>query len=194
MLEKILQEKSPQKRYQLLKAAENTDEHSLALQKELLLMGDYDRFPQGDLRRIGCYALHSFEQPHRHAEEEQQQMAEGIFHAPRLEACLALVPDPGMFLREYLTALSTNYIRIFIRGESAHMPFPFGLFASRRLPRRLSLPMGNVIRNIFLCPFLSEEEQTLLAGCFYRACYQDLEGRTGPLDENLVAAICALIR
>lgn len=194
LLRQAQQQEKPEKKYDLLKKAHALAPDSLPVLQEMLLTGDYDRWPRGDLRRIGCYLFHGFEHPEQHPEEEQQRMALEFFHSSLLDQCLALADDPQAFLKEYFTALGANYISIFIREDRAHMPYLFGYLATRKIPRYLAAPMGSVIRNIFLCPFLTGEQQSLLAGCFYRACYQYLEGQTGPLDENLGASICALIR
>ena len=193
LLEQALKETNPDKKYALLTEAEKTEGGSLALHKALLLLGDREGYPPGDPRRIRCYALHSLQHPLQHSEQEQQLMAHDLFHHPRLEECLLLSRDSQALLKEYLTALSEQYIQIFLLGDrNMHAFFP--LFSRRRIIRRLSLAMGDVIRNIFLSPFLAGEEQSLLAGCFYRACHSQLSGRTDDLDEALGAEICALIR
>ena len=58
----------------------------------------------------------------------------------------------------------------------------------------LAIPAYDVISNIFLSPFLNEEEQTLLAGAFYRAYHAHMDGRTEPLDEKLGVLLGKLIR
>lgn len=194
LLRQAQQEERPDKKYGLLKQALSLSPDSLPVLREMLVMGDYDRWPRGDLRRIGCYLFHGFEHPEQHTEEEQARMAAELFHSPLLDRCLALSDDPKEFLWEYHSALAANYVRIFIREDHSHLPYLFGFLAARKIPCYLARPMGDVIRNIFLCPFLSEEEKSRLAGCFYRACHQYLEGQTGPLDENLGASVCALLQ
>ena len=83
---------------------------------------------------------------------------------------------------------------MFIRNERSHVPALFGFVPPKRLVKFLSLPAADVIRNIFLCPFLSENEQTLLSGIFYRAFYQYVNGQTETLDHALGEEIRALIQ
>lgn len=193
-----LAQKSPDpkiKREYLLRA-EALSLQSLAVQKELLLLGDLwrrdGRNPRPDL--IKCYLLHAFEHPQAHDEETQRRMARELFDHPQVQKCLALTKDAAAFLREYLEQLSTQYVEIFIQGQREHVPGFLGYALPRRLPRYWAAPMGDVIRNIFLCPFLSVAEQQMLAGAFYRACYRCLEGRTEALDRALGAEIRALLQ
>lgn len=190
------QEKDPLKKQVLLAQAERIAPEDLAIQKELLLLGDlYKRDGKNpDPRLIKCYLFHIFEHPECHAEEEQEKMAREIFHHPRLQRCLSLAPVPQEFLKDYLLSLSDAYIDIFIRNERSHVPALFGFVPPKRLIRFLSLPAADVIRNIFLCPFLTQEEQALLAGSFYRAFYQYVNGQTEKLDETLGEEIRALIQ
>ena len=193
LLRQAREEKNPEKKYALLKKAEQQGAEGLALEMEWLLLGDPSSYPPGDPRRLPCHPLHSLQHPDRYPEEEQQQMACSLFRHPRLEKCLALSPDPNSFLRDYLFCLSEQYITVFLQGDRSQIPLTLWAFMPRRAARRLALAMGDVIRNIFLCPFLTEDEQSLLAGCFYRACHGHLNGRTEHLDAALGAEICALI-
>ncbi|MBE5770478.1 MAG: hypothetical protein E7336_03775 [Clostridiales bacterium] len=189
-------EKNPVKKQVLLAQAERIAPDDLAVQKELLMLGDlYRRDGKNpDPRLIKCYLFHIFEHPESHDEQEQEHMAREIFDHPRLQRCLALSPAPQEFMKEYLHDLSDAYIEMFIRNERAHVPSLFGFVPPRRLVKFLSLPAADVIRNIFLCPFLAENEQSLLAGAFYRAFYQYVNGHTENLDEALGEEIRALIQ
>lgn len=190
------QEKDPVKKQVLLAQAERIAPDDLEVQRELLLLGEnYRRDGKNpDPRLIKCYLFHGFEHPECHDEAEQQRMARELFDHPRLQRCLALSPAPQAFLAEYLQALADAYIDLFIRHDRAHVPGLAGLIPGKRLIGRLSLPAADVIRNIFLCPFLSEAEQKLLAGAFYRAFYQYVNGQSEALDAALGEAIRALIQ
>ena len=179
----------PGKRKYLLQA-EALFPESLALQKELLLLGEEAE----GWKSLKCFLLHAFEHPEMHTEEEEKSMAREIFSHPRLEKCLRLSPDPQAFMQAYLSAICGQYIEIFIENQREHVPGLLGYVMPGRLRKYFALPMGDVIRNIFLCPFLSAEEQSLLAGVFYRACFRHLNGQTDALDGQLGEEIRALIR
>lgn len=187
--------RNPEEKRALLLRAEEISPGALALQTEWLLLGDAGRNGESpDPARLKCYLLHAFEHPLSHDEAAQRRMARELFDYPRLTGCLARAADPAAFLREYLRRLSDQYIEIFIQGQRGHVPGLLGYALPRRLPRYWAAPMADVIRNVFLCPFLTGEEQALLAGAFYRACYQRLDGRVGPLDAFLGAELCALLQ
>ena len=188
-------EKDPLKKHVLLSQAERIAPDDLSIQKELLMLGDlYKRDGKNpDLRLIKCYLFHSFEHPECHEESEQESMAREIFDHPRLQKCLSLAPVPQEFFKEYLHDLADAYIDLFIRNERSHVPSLFGFVPPKRLIKCISLPAADVIRNIFLCPFLSLEEQSLLAGAFYRAFYQYVDGQSETLDGALGQEIRALI-
>ena len=167
----------------------------LRVQRALLMLGELPRRdPRNpDRHLIKCYLFHGFECPEAYDEAAQRFMARALLDHPRLRRCLALSPDPDGFLREYLIALSGQYIHMFLLGERGHLPTLFGFTLPRRVPVAMAEPAAAILRNIFLCPFLTEAEQGLIAGCFYRAYYQALSGQTGPLDEAL-GAVRALIQ
>ncbi|MBE5782415.1 MAG: hypothetical protein E7329_03760 [Clostridiales bacterium] len=182
-------------RYEQLLMKEQENPGDLSVQRELLLLGDHwkkDR-KNPDPSLIKCYLFHVFEHPESHSEAQQKKMAREFFDAPRLKKCLALAKDPEAFMKEYLGEMAREYVDIFIWHQKEHVPSLFGFVPPKRIPLYLSLPMGDVIRNIFLCPFLSVAEQQLLSGAFYRACYGFLNGQTEHLDENLGAEVRALI-
>ena len=186
---------SIRERYEALIQAEKEKPEDLSVQRALLLLGGQwkadGRNPDPSL--IKCYLFHAFEHPEYHDEDSQKRMARAFFDEPRLQACLHLASQPQEFLREYLMELAGQYIDMFIWHQKEHVPSLFGFVPPKRIPKFLALPMGDVIRNIFLSPFLSVEEQQLLAGIFYRACYGFLSGQTEHLDAYLGAEIRALI-
>ena len=185
----------PRERYEALLRAEQENPKDLSVQRALLLLGNQWKADgkNPDPSLIKCYLFHSFEHPECHDEETLQKMAREFFDAPRLQACMALASRPEEFLREYLAELAGQYVDIFIWHQKEHVPSLFGFVPPKKIPKFLALPMGDVIRNIFLSPFLSLEEQQLLSGVFYRACYGFLQGQTEPLDAYLGAEIRALI-
>ena len=95
-------EKDPLKKHVLLTQAARIAPDNLAVQKELLMLGNlYQRDGKNpDPRLIKCYLFHIFEHPECHAEEEQRAMAREIFDHPQLQRCLSLTPAPQEFLKE----------------------------------------------------------------------------------------------
>ena len=182
-------------RYEALLQAERENSQDLSVQRALLLLGNQWKADgeNPDPSLIKCYLFHAFEHPECHDEEAQKKMAREFFDDSRLHMCLALAPRPEEFMREYLAELAGQYVDIFLWHQKEHVPSLFGFVPPKRIPKYLALPMGDVIRNIFLSPFLSQEEQQLLSGVFYRACYGFLQGQTEPLDTYLGAEIRALI-
>lgn len=196
LLSRAQREKNPRAQYECLMRAREMDGGNLAIEEALLMLGNLwqRNARQPDPRLVKCYLFHAFEHPEAHAEEDQRRMARELFDHPQLARCISLTEKPDEFLKRYLMNLSAQYLEIFIRGQRGHVPFLFGFVPPKRLPMYLAVPMGDVIRNIFLCPFLAENEQRLLAGAFYRACYQHLDGQTDALDADLGASIRALIQ
>lgn len=183
----------PRLRFAMLDKARTLAPDDLSVRRALLMHGRAHLCPRdcADYSYIKCWLLHAFEHPEKHTEEQQQAMARELFDSPDLSACLEIAPDREKFLSDYLYDLCLNYARIFIAGESAHMPGIFGFTSQKKMPEYLARPAADVIRNIFLCPFLSAEEQTLLAGRFYRAYSLSVGGQVEPLDQALGEEICA---
>ncbi len=168
----------------------------LRIQKELLLRGRlHERNPHNiTFHVIKCYLLHAFEHPEAHDEAEQKRMAREIFDHEQLKVCLDIAPDREAFMKEYLHDLCAEYVRMFIAGDTSHTRAILGITIGSKQPAFLAIPAYDVISNIFLSPFLNEEEQTLLAGAFYRAYHAHMDGRTEPLDEKLGVLLGKLIR
>lgn len=169
---------------------------NLDIQRRLLLLGRlHERNPKRfDFSVIKAYILHAFEHPEAHPEEERSRMVREIFHHERLERALPMAPDPDAFLREYLEALSKDYIRLFVAGDNSHVPRIFGFSFKGSLSKFLAAPAGDIITNIFASPLLSEEESKLLGKAFYRAFYDYTSGEVRELDKNLGPQIRALLR
>ena len=186
----------PQAKREYLLRAEALSPQSLAVQEELLLLGDLWRRDgrRPDPALIKCHLLHAFEHPEIYDEDAQRRMARELFDHPQVQKCLALAENKVGFLDEYLERLSAQYVELFIQSQREHGPGLLGCALPGRLARYWAAPMGCVIRNIFLCPFLSTAEQQTLAKGFYRACYRCLGGDTKALDSALGAEICALLQ
>ena len=186
----------PRDAHAFLARAEELDPTDLRIQKELLLRGDLHKRDSRNITFfvIKCYLLHGFEHPEKHSEDEKKMMARDLFDHERVHKCLAIAPDRTEFLKDYLYDLCREYVRLFIAGDTSHTRALLGITIASRQPLYLSIPAFDVLNNIFLCPYLTEEEQLLLGSAFYRAYHQHMEGRTEPLDERLGNMLGKLIK
>lgn len=177
----------PRDAHAYLSRAEQLSPDDLRIQRELLLRGElHTRSAKTlDFSVIKCYLLHALEHPEAHAENDKTRMIRALFDHPRLNRCLALAPDRDAFLREYLEALCAEYVRLFIAGDTGHTRALLGFTVNAKLPKFLAEPAHDVLQNTFSSPYLSEEEQLLLARAFYKAYGAYMEGKTAPLDEKL---------
>lgn len=175
-----------QKHALLLRAAELNPDHLPAL-RELLLLGNlHKRNPAApDYNIIKCYLLHVFEHPEKHTEEEIRTKAQEIFHHPLLQRCISLSSTPDQFITDYLMELSKEYVRLFIQGDSSHLPSLLGFTRHSHVGRYLAKPMGDCILNMLSCPFLSADEQQKLAQAFYLACNRALDSDTADLNRQI---------
>lgn len=189
-------EEDPARKHEMLSLAAQLAPEKLNIQREILMLGNLYRRDgrKPDLRLIKFYLFHAFEHPEAHSEAEQKEMARELFDAPQLRLCLSLAPDPDAFLKEYLQDLAASYMDVFIAGDARHNPAILGIPLTRRVDAYWALPTADTIRNLFLSPFLSEEEARLAATAVYKAFYQATRGQTTALDENLGAQICALLQ
>ena len=188
-------EHDPKKRHELLERALQIAPDSLDVRRAVLLAGRAHLCPHGeiDYSCLKCYLLNAFEHPEKYGEKQREQMARELFDAPELKACLELTDKKDAFMTEYLDALCRDYARIFIEGEANHKPGLFGLYSPAKLPEYLAKPAGDVLINLFDCPYLSQDERRLVAGRFYRAYGMIVGGRLEPLDARLGAERCALL-
>lgn len=175
-----------------LKRAEIMAPDSLEVQRALLMHGRLHERGRvaGDFSVIKCYILHSFEHPEKHSPQEQEQMARELFCDLHLKACLELSTQPEVFLKDYLAELCADYMRIFIAGDTSHAPAIFGLATKGMLHRYLAKPANDLLRNALSSPWLSLDEQLLLARSFYQAFYRQMDGQSRELDKLLGAEIC----
>ena len=177
--------------YECLKRADVMAPDSLKVQRALLMHGRlHERDGKAaDYSVIKSYLLHAFEHPEQHKEEEQQRMARELFDHRQLKACLALSDDPASFLNDCLEELSQDYVRLFIAGDSSHVPRVFGISPRQQLHRYLAKPAADVIQSILISPYLDVEEQRMLA----RAFYKQMQGQSQELDRLLGAEICGVL-
>lgn len=178
-----------------LQRAEILRPDSLPVQRALLMHGrlhEQSRQP-GDYSIIKSYLLHSFEHPERYSEEGLRQAAQELFGSPRLLRCLELADKAPAFLEGYIDQLAEEYVRVFIAGDSSHAPRVFGFSAKGSLHSYLAKPTADTISNALQSPFLSKDQQLLVAKSVYRQFSLQMGGETRALDRLLGAEICGVL-
>lgn len=181
--------------YACLTKAETLDPDNLSVQRALLMLGrlhERGRDP-ADYSAIKSYVLHSFEHPEKYSEEGLKSAAEKMFRDPRLMRCLALAPDPQVFLEQYLDDLAEEYMRVFIAGDSSHAPRVFGFSARLKMSTYLARPVSDLISNALQSPFLTEDQRRMTARAVYKAFSRQMGGEIKALDQLLGAEICRVI-
>ena len=195
LLKLAKQEMDPVKRYQCLEKAKGIAPDSLAVCRALLMHGKAHLRPKDiiDFSFIPCYVLHAFEHPEKFDEKTQEKYARALFDDPNLAVCLALVTEKDEFMKTYLFDMCKEYLHIFIQNETSHIPKIMGFATTNNVAKHLAPPSGDVIMNIFLSPYITEQEQRLLAGHFYRAYGMMMGGETSQLDAYIGDEICSLL-
>ncbi len=181
--------------YACLKRAEMLEPSNLKVQRALLMHGrlhERDR-RQGDYTIIKSYLLHIFEHPEQYTEEGLRQAAEELFSGPQLLKCLALAPNRDAFLEEYIGDLAEEYMRVFISGDSSHAPRVLGLASKSRLHSFLARPTADTVRNALQSPYLTREQQLMVARNMYRQFSLQMSGETRTLDRLLGAEILKVL-
>ncbi len=187
LLDMERKEPDPVFRHKLLMRANDINPDDIAVQRAILMLGKlYEKSNKGvDFTKIKCYILHVFEHPEKHSEEDIKACATELFNDPQLLLCLRLANDGKKFLEKYLLEIFSDYIRVFIAGDSSNVPSVFGISPKHSLGRYVAKPMADIISNMMSCPYFTKEQQQLAAGLFYHKCFQFLGGEVKWLDENL---------
>jgi hypothetical protein len=189
LLRRAQEESDPVKRFALLQKAEEAAPNNLQVQKALLLHGrlhERDRH-KIDFSVIKCYLLHVFEEPETYSFAKREDKIRELISEDRLVKAMDMAPDGQAFLKDYLTALSQEYIHLFLRGSSRHMKPIFGFAPAGKPSRLLAAPAANMLRCMLKEQALSEEMRDMLAGAFYKAYGLEFQGETAYLDEALGA-------
>ena len=181
----LAEEKNLRKKHDALLRLEAEYPDSLAVAEELLYMGQlYERDKRvGDFRVIKSYLLQPYLEPKAFKEALKSELRDELFHHPQLLRCVELAGTED-YLRVYLTRLSTDYIRLFLHGNSRYMRRIFGFGMERNAARYLAEPASVILGNIDKDAALREEQRTLLSHAFYAAFAQEL-GDTSYLDSFL---------
>ena len=121
-------------------------------------------------------------------EDKAVQFKEELFAHPQLLKCLALAPNRDVFLRKYLLRLCTEFIRLFLRGDSMYMRRFFGFGMDSRAPKMLADPLCHMLDNIRRDDRITPEQRNLLMTTLYQAFEKDMGGDTQWLDQRLAKA------
>jgi hypothetical protein len=187
LLRQAQEQSDPIKRYALLQMAEEAAPDNLLVQKALLLHGrlhERDRH-KIDFSVIKSYLLHVFEEPETYSFAKREDRIRELISEDRLVRAMDMAPDGQAFLKDYLTALSQEYIHLFLRGSSRHMKPIFGFAPAGKPSRLLAAPAANMLRCMLKEQALSQDQREMLAGAFYKAYGLEFQGETIYLDEAL---------
>lgn len=187
LLRQAQEQSDPIKQYVLLQKAEEADPGNLQVQKALLLHG---RLHERDKRRIDfsvikCYLLHVFEEPEAYSFSKREDKIRELISEDRLVKAMDMAPDGQAFLKDYLTALSQEYIHLFLRGSSRHMKPIFGFAPAGKPSRLLAAPAADMLRCMLKEQALLQDQRETLASAFYKAYGLEFQGETIYLDEAL---------
>lgn len=177
----------PKKRWQALQEIQARHPESLAIARELLFLGRlHERSPRDvDFSVIKSHLWMLYLKPRELPRERQERMREEFFEHPQLQRCLELSPNPDGFLREYLIRLATEFIRLFLRGDSLYMRRFLGFAMDSRAPKLLADPVCLMLQNIRQDAQLSGRRQEQLTQALYKAFSLDMAGETQWLDAAL---------
>jgi len=182
-----LSEQNPVKKHEKLLALRAQYPESLEVAEELLMLGRlYDRGKRGvDFSIIKCYVLNIYLEPETIRREKRGELRREIFHHPDLELCLSLCEDEEVFLRRYLTRLSEEFVRLFLKGSTRYMHTIFGFTNTGKAPKYLAQPAAVMLRAMHGDEDLTPAQRALLTQAFYAAFARQMNGETQALDELL---------
>jgi endogenous inhibitor of DNA gyrase (YacG/DUF329 family) len=187
-LSAALREADPVKKHDRLLALLEQHPDSLEVAEELLLLGRlYERGKKGmDFSVIKCYVLNVYLEPEELKPLKREALRQEIFHHPDLDLCLTLAQEPNVFLRRYLTRLSAEFIRLFLKGSTRHMHAVFGYVNESKAPKHLALPAAQMLQAMQRDQSLTGAQKSLLMCAFYDAFSREMSGETRFLDEMLL--------
>jgi hypothetical protein len=183
----LANEPNPVKRHERLLAFREQYPESLEVAEELLMLGRlYERGKRGlDFSIIKSYVLNVYLEPDTLRKDKREALQREIFNHPDLDVCLSLCEDGDLFLRRYLTRLSEDFIRLFLKGSTVHMHAIFGYMNAGKAPKHLALPAAGMLRAMRADGELTDAQRKLLMQAFYAAFARQMDGETRYLDELL---------
>lgn len=193
LLDEADKQKTPEKKYKVLKEAQARYPDCLAVAEALLFLGRlYERDPRKlDFSVIKCHLWHVYLTPEEFSGEQAAAMRMELFEHPDLERCRQLSPNADAFTRAYLQRLAKEFIRLFLRGSNRYMRSYFGFRMGGSAAKMLAPPAATMLVNIDGDELLSRERRDMLSCALYRAFALDMGGETQWLDAELrKAGLC----
>lgn len=183
----VFNEPDPVKKHEKLLALRQQHPDNPDVAEELLHLGRlYERGRKGvDFSIIKCYVLNVYLEPDALRKSMREALRHEIFHHPDLDNTLALSGDRTIAMRRYLTRLSEDFVRLFLKGSSRHMHSLFGYVNTSKAPKHLALPAARMLSAMRRDETLDEEQRKLLMQSFYAAFSSQMNGETQYLDELL---------
>lgn len=187
LLEKARREEDPVKKHALLMDLRSQHPDTIEVEREVLMLGRLHERSRRDVsfRNIKCYLLQIYLDDRELSREDVTEMRQELFHHPQLEVCQRLAPDAEQFTREYLEALSGDFIQLFLEGSNLYMRSFFGFVNHRNAPALLAPHAARMLENMSGDDELSPDEKQMLLTAFYRAFSARMNGDTAKLDERL---------
>lgn len=181
----VRDEEDPVKKHDMLLALQKEYPDNLEIAEEILLLGRlYERGQKGvDFSIIKSFVLNVYLEPGTLQKSKREALRHEIFHHPDLDRCLALSDDQELVLRSYLTRLSEEFIRLFLKGSSRYMHSLFGFTNTGKASKYLAAPAAQMLMAMQHDDTLDNRQQTLLMQSFYAAFARQLNGETKFLDE-----------
>ena len=177
----------PKEKHRILMETEQEFPQSLDIAEALLHLGRlYERGGKHvDFSIIKCHLLMLYLEPGQFSAAKREEMRRELFDHPMLQKCMERSGDPEAFLRRYLQRLSSEFIRLFLRGDSRYMPRFFGFGMDGRAAKRLAGPVADMMLNMEKDTHLTGAQRELLVTMLYQVFSQDMTGETQWLDEKI---------
>ena len=181
----VRDEADPVKKHNRLIALQKEYPDHLEIAEEILLLGRlYERGQKGvDFSIIKSFVLNVYLEPGTLKKSKREALRQEIFHHPDLDRCLEICGNKEQFLHDYLTRLSEEFIRLFLKGSSRYMRTVFGFTSTSKAPKYLATPAAQMLVAMHSDDTLDAEQKTLLMQSFYAAFARQLNGETKYLNE-----------
>ncbi|MBR6570154.1 MAG: hypothetical protein IKK75_06830 [Clostridia bacterium] len=187
LLDDVQKQKDPVQKHQLLTAAQDQYPDSLEIAQEILFLGRlYERSAKKlDYSVIKCYLWHMYLTPEQFSTDTKNAMREELVNHPHLQKCLSLAPDADIFMRQYLTRLAAEFVRVFLMGSTHYTKTLFGFRLDSRMGRVLAQPAAQMLCAIREDEQLDVKNRALLFDALYRAFVAETGGESQWVDALL---------
>ncbi|MCL1965512.1 MAG: hypothetical protein FWF69_10735 [Firmicutes bacterium] len=164
--ERLLKERSPQKKYRMIQEALSAAPNDFSANRALLFHGRLHEPMRGngvDFSIIKSHLFSVFEKPEAYGNAALEAKYDELLRGPQLQKTMSLAPDAEKFFEAYLRRLAREYIDLFIRGASRNNQSVFG-FALRddSVARKCVAPVRRMLRSIRASERLDDQTKLLL--------------------------------